>query len=159
MPRDAKTYTTSQTRHLPADMHWSVAVPRTLAIVQLSRQTLCNRAGAQLHAPLAAHIGDGQRGFFAIQLLAQLVQLFLCSQSPLAKRDVVGTVLSNAGIWVRDEVEKVGKRRQAQHDEATFLLTGPHIHADADGLPQSAYRVFALTRDVLGEANASHAGS
>ena len=139
-------------------MHWSVAVPRTLAIVQLSRQTLCNRAGAQLHAPLAAHIGDGQRGFFAIQLLAQLVQLFLCSQSPLAKRDVVGTVLSNAGIWVSNEMDKVVERSQAKHDEAAFILP-PDIHADADGLASAAYRVFALTRDVLGEANASHAGS
>jgi hypothetical protein len=68
---------------------------------------------------------------------------------------MVSTILSDAFNWVSNEMDKVGERSQAKHDQAAFSLP-PDFNADADGLPSAAYSVFALTRDVIRKTNASH---
>ncbi len=87
-------------------MEWPLGVPRTMLVVQFADEPILCQWASNLHTAFAADMGYWDHGFKAAPCLAQLVQLALRHQLPLATRDVLRTELSDACLRVRHEVNE-----------------------------------------------------
>ena len=70
-------------------MEWSLGVPRARLVVQFADEPILCQWASNLHAAFAADMGYWDHDFKTAPCLAQLIQLALRHQPPLAYRDVI----------------------------------------------------------------------